>query len=244
MIKTILWDIDGTLLDFLLAEKAAIKACFKKFHLGECTDQMIARYSQINVGYWKRLEKGEMTKPQILVGRFKDFFGEYNIDQSKAEAFNAEYQIRLGDTTVFTQGAKETVTFLKGKVLQVAVTNGTKVAQDRKLKNSGLDKLFDYVFISEDTGFEKPDPRFFDIVFKTISQSPANEPGITDQNPNSTEDKSQILIVGDSLTSDIAGGKNAEIKTCWYNPKREPLPQGVSAPDYEITRIEEVLSLI
>ena len=74
MIKVILWDIDGTLLDFLAAEKAAIRACFSKFGLGECTDEMLGRYSKINRSYWEKLERGEMSKAEILVNRFRDFF--------------------------------------------------------------------------------------------------------------------------------------------------------------------------
>ena len=73
-ITTVLWDVDGTLLDFIAAEKAAIRKLFREYHLGECTDEMLARYSKINRTYWVKLENGEMTKPEILVGRFRDFF--------------------------------------------------------------------------------------------------------------------------------------------------------------------------
>ena len=69
----LLWDVDGTLLDFLAAEKAAIKKLFGEFGLGECTDAMIARYSEINKHYWEALERGDLTKPVILVRRFADF---------------------------------------------------------------------------------------------------------------------------------------------------------------------------
>ena len=74
MIKVILWDIDGTLLDFLKAEHAALQTCFSVFSLGECIDEMIARYSAINRTYWERLERGEITKAQVLVERFREFF--------------------------------------------------------------------------------------------------------------------------------------------------------------------------
>ena len=73
MISAILWDIDDTLLDFLTAEKAALKALFPQYGLGECSDDMIRRYSAINRTYWERLERGELTKPEVLVGRFTEF---------------------------------------------------------------------------------------------------------------------------------------------------------------------------
>ncbi|MCQ2578233.1 MAG: YjjG family noncanonical pyrimidine nucleotidase [Treponema sp.] len=237
MIKAVLWDIDGTLLDFLLSEKVAISACFQKFGLGQCTDSMIKQYSAINVGFWKKLERGEMTKAEILVGRFAEFFSQIGIDPSIAPAFNAEYQIRLGDTACFQKNAFETVKALQGKVMQCAVTNGTRIAQERKLALCGLDKILDQVFISEIVGFEKPNPCFFDQVFKWI-----NSAAINTSSKKSSIKPSQMLIVGDSLTSDILGGVNAGIKTCWFNPTGVKNPQPV--PDYEISDLSQVLDIV
>ena len=101
MIKVILWDIDGTLLDFEAAEKAAIGQCFASHNMGECTDEMLKRYSAINRKYWEALEKGTMSKPEILVGRFREFFETEGLPVEHAESFNAEYQVRLGDTVCF-----------------------------------------------------------------------------------------------------------------------------------------------
>lgn len=104
---------------------------------------MIAQYSAINVRWWQALERGEYTKPEILVGRFAEFFTARGIDTAVAPAFNAEYQLRLGDTIKFCPHALETVQALRGIAAQCAVTNGTKIAQDKKLERSGLDKLLD-----------------------------------------------------------------------------------------------------
>ena len=226
-IKVILWDIDRTLLDFEAAEKCAIRSCFEKFEMGECTDEMIARYSAINHRYWERLERGELTKPEVLEGRFREFFTTEGLDTGKVAEFNQEYQIRLGDTIVFCDNGYELVKELKNKVKQYAVTNGTAVAQERKLKNSGLDLLFDGVFISDSIGYEKPDARFFDAVFAGIIPC----------------EKDEILIVGDSLTSDIRGGNNAGIRCCWYNPGKAVNRQGVRV-DYEISNLREVLGIL
>ena len=223
MIKVILWDIDGTLLSFKLAEKAAIRACFEKFGLGELTDEMLTEYSAINASYWKRLELGELTKQQVLRGRFEEFFATYGLDTSCVDDFNAEYQVRLGETVVFNDNGKELVQRLRGKVKQYAVTNGTLVAQRGKLKNSGLDQLLDDVFISDVVGVEKPGKGFFDAVFTAIGDY----------------EKDEVLIVGDSLTSDIQGGNNAGILCGWYNPGGEPVPEGLRV-DYDIRDLNAV----
>lgn len=227
MIKIILWDIDGTLLDFHAAERVAIRNLFAKFNLGECTDEMLARYSEINKGYWERLERGELTKPQILVGRFETFFAEEGLDTSLASEFNRAYQLSLGDTIVYRDDSYEIVKSLKGKVPQYAVSNGTIIAQTKKLERSGFGTLLDGVYLSEQLGVEKPNVEFFEKVFAEI------EP----------VDRSEILIVGDSLSSDICGGNNAGIQTCWYNPNGQKASGGYQI-NYEIADLHEIYGIL
>lgn len=203
MIKVILWDMDGTILDFKAAEHNAIRKCFEKFQLGECTDEMIQEYSALNDSYWKRLELGEITKPRLLVQRFEVFLSAYHLDASIAADFNKEYQLRLGDTICFLDHANELIQSLQGYVNQYIVTNGALVAQKRKLERSNLLPLIDGVFISDEIGYEKPAREFFDYVLQHIG----------------TYTKDEILIVGDSLTSDMLGGVHAGIQCCWYNPE-------------------------
>ena len=223
----LLWDVDGTLLDFIAAEKAAVQTLFREFGLGECTDEMVERYSRINKEYWERLERGELSKPEILVRRFADFFASEGLDASKAPEFNEQYQVRLGDTVVFCDDSYELLSSLRGRVKQYAVSNGTVVAQTRKLRRSGFDQLLDGVFLSEELGYEKPATEFFDRVFAAIGEP----------------DRERVLIVGDSLTSDITGGNRAGIRTCWYNPKGEPNLTAAHA-DYEIRDLHGILDII
>ena len=227
MYKYLLWDIDGTILDFKAAENAAVKTLFKKYNIGECSDEMIEQYSKINDKYWQALERGEMTKPQILVGRFAEFFESIGVDTSIATDFNADYQVTLGDFVVFEKDAVEVLKAEKGKFRLIAVTNGTKIAQTKKLRTSGLIDVFDAVYISEDVGVEKPNKEYFDAVFEAE--------GITDL--------SEVLIIGDSLTSDIKGGNNAGIDTCWYNKLKAENTKGVNIT-YEIAELKEIEKVI
>lgn len=227
MIKTILWDIDNTLLDFFAAERQALRACFARFGLGECSDEMLRRYSAINQSWWRRLEQGENTKAEILRGRFVEFFAGEGITCADVDGFNLAFQLALGDTVVFRDGSKELISSLRGRVRQYAVTNGTLTAQSRKLKNSGLDMLLDGVFISELVGAEKPSGAFFERVFAQIGPC---KPG-------------EVMIVGDSLTSDMQGGNNAGILCCWYDPENRPLPEGLKI-DYHIQNLKQVLDIL
>ncbi len=227
MIKAILWDIDGTLLNFEAAEKVAIRQCFASHDMGACSDEMLAHYSKINRKYWEALERGELSKPEVLVGRFTEFFEKEGLPIEKAVSFNEEYQWRLGDTVVFCDNGYELVEKLKGTLKQVAVTNGTKVAQDKKLKNSKLIELLDDIFISDVLGVEKPNVGFFEVVFERLGDYK----------------KDEILIVGDSLTSDIKGGNNAGILTCWYNPKKLVNDKGVQI-DFEIENLWEIEEIL
>lgn len=227
MIKVILWDIDGTLLNFKEAEKYAIRKCFSVFHLGECTDSMLRRYSEINADYWRKLERGEISKSEVLHHRFADFFHIEGIVFTDVDAFNREYQLRLGDTVCFHDNSYPLVKRLKNRVRQYAVTNGTYAAQSRKLARSGLDCLFDEVFISEKVGVEKPNKAFFDYIWEQIG----------------TYAKQEVIIVGDSLTSDMQGGTNAGITCCWYNPACTENTSDLK-PDYEIRNLWELENII
>lgn len=227
MYKYLLWDIDGTVLNFLASEAYAIRALFKKYNLGECSDEMIKMYSEINLKYWQMLEKGELTKQEILVGRFREFFKIIGVDINIVEEFNREYQITLGDHIEFVENAKNILLSQKGKYTLVAVTNGTKIAQEKKLRLSGLCDIFDAIFISENIGAEKPSKEFFDYVFEKLS--------ITD--------KSEVLIIGDSLTSDMKGGYLAGIDTCWFNAEHNSNTLDFSVT-YEIDRLDKIIDII
>lgn len=225
--KYLLWDIDGTIINFELAERAAIRSLFKRFKLGDCSDEMLMYYSQINKRYWQLMESGKIKKDKMLVERFIEFFSNKGINADIAAEFNKEYQIALCDTIVFNDDAIDIIKHQKKTCKIIIVTNGTEVVQEKKLERSGLNDIVDNVFISELVGFEKPNIKFFEKVILEV--------GI--------KDLKEALIIGDSLTSDIQGGHNIGIDTCWYNPKNEENTILLS-PTYSIRNLHELENII
>lgn len=227
MIKTILWDVDGTLLDFLASQSSAIKSAYRHFGLGECSDELIEQYSAINLKYWEGLERGEYTKKEVLIGRFEEFLSLHNINSVTPEEFCLYYESRLTDTIVYIDDSLNLLKALSKNYKQYAVTNGAYNVQTEKLFKSGFSKIFDGIFISDEVGFEKPSENFFDYVMTHIDAQSTDE----------------IIIVGDSLTSDIKGGNNMGIKTCWYNPKHNPINKPVKV-DYQISHLSEITKIL
>lgn len=225
--KYLLWDIDGTIINFELAERAAIRSLFDRFKLGDCSDEMLMYYSQINKRYWQLMESGKIKKDKMLVERFVEFFSNKGINADIAAEFNKEYQIALCDTIVFNDDAMDIIKHQKKTCKIIIVTNGTEVVQEKKLERSGLNDIVDNVFISELVGFEKPNIKFFEKVILEV--------GI--------KDLKEALIIGDSLTSDIQGGHNIGIDTCWYNPKNEENTTLLS-PTYTIRNLHELENII
>lgn len=223
---SILWDVDGTLLDFLYSQKYAIRKCFWTAGL-EITEEQISRYSQINDEYWRRLELGEITKEELLTGRFTALFCEYGIEGVDVEAFRQEYQEALGSVYCFLDDSLTICKSLQGRFQQYVITNGVASTQRNKLKLSGLFEVMDDVFISEEAGYPKPQKEFFDYCLDRIRE----------------KDRTRILIVGDSLTSDIRGGVQAGIPTCWYHngEKKNNMPW---KPDWEISDLHMIYDIL
>ena len=232
--KAVLWDVDGTLLDFLSVQRIAITNCLQDVGV-DVTEEMVIRYSQINDGYWKKLELGEVTKEELHRRRFTDLFDEYAIVGVDVEAFRDKYLDILANTYAYIDGAPEICKALKGKVRQYVITNGVEAVQTKKLRLSGFYDLMDGVFISEHIGCPKPHAGFFDYCMNTVGDL----------------QKEELLIVGDSLTSDIKGGVLYGIPTCWYRPQgacdadsAEHAVYNSFTPDYEICHLQELYDIL
>lgn len=225
MYKAILWDVDGTLLDFYSTMCAAIKECFRICGIGECTDSMAQRYHEINTGWWERLERGETTREELFIKRFDEFFSEYGISCCSAE-FDRLYKQELRNHVFCNDNSYDLVKSLRGRVKQYAVTNTPAPELKAKLNKSGLDRLLDGVFISEEISAEKPSALYFDRVFARIP-----------------EGRAEAIMVGDSLTSDIKGANNAGIACCWYSPERKPAPPELRI-DYIISDLNQIKDIL
>ncbi len=226
MITTILWDVDGTLLDFHYSQRYALARCFQTAGL-TMTEEILARYSEINDSYWKRLEFGEITKKQLLTGRFQTLFEECDIQGIDLAAFQKEYQEELGNVFCYIDDSLTVCKSLKGRVKQYVITNGVTSTQRNKLKLSGLAECMEELFISEEIGTPKPGKAFFDFCLARVEE----------------KDKSKILVVGDSLSSDIMGGVMVGLKTCWYRPEGAVNSTEYQS-DYQISDLHQIVNVL
>ena len=225
MYRTIFLDLDDTLLDFGAAERVAIAKAFRDLGL-EPTPALLKRYSEMNQAQWEAFERGEITRDTVLVRRFELLFAELGLSIEPQHAEDV-YRGYLGVGHYFVEGAEEVLAYLAPKYDLYLASNGVAATQYSRLESAGIGHYFKDIFISEVTGSHKPDRAYFDYCFSRI---PAFDP-------------SKALMVGDSLTSDILGGFNAGIRTCWFNPGCKPL-QGPVTPDHEIRALRELKDIL
>lgn len=222
MIRNLFFDLDDTLLDFRAAERNALSQALAAFGI-PVTDALLERYAVINAGYWKRLERGEVTRDTLKVLRYRDLFAESGISGISPVDFTHIYEERLGDQPFLLPGAAELLARLHGSYRLFAASNGTGRIQRSRLTGAGISGFFDGLFLSEELGAEKPSPAFFDAAF-------ARFPALL---------RSETVMIGDSLTSDIAGGIAAGLRTVWFNPCGLPLPPA-PLPDAVARSLEEM----
>ena len=225
MVKFLFLDLDDTILDFHKAERLAISKTFRSFGI-EPTEAVLQRYSQINKECWHKLELGQWTRAKVLVMRFELLFAEQGI-VCDGEQVARTYEKNLSIGHYFLPGAEEAVEALSKKYRLFLASNGTATVQAGRMTSANLYRFFEKVFVSQEVGADKPSKEYFARCF---AQIPDFDPACA-------------MMVGDSLTSDIQGGINAGIKTCWVNPNHNPAIANVKA-DYEIEGLAQLEALL
>lgn len=225
MLTTIFFDLDDTLLDFTRAEREALTQAFRRFDV-DPTPAVLDRYHELNRQQWELLEEGKLTRPQVLLRRFDLLFAELGVDRSSRQVCDA-YEAFLAQGHWFIPGALELLKTLSPRYELYLASNGAAAVQRSRLESAGILPYFKEIFISEEVGFDKPSPAFFQAVFAAI-------PGFS---------REKALIVGDSLTSDIRGGRNAGIRTCWFDPHGMPRRPDI-VPDWRITALDQLTELL
>ncbi len=224
--KLILFDLDGTLFDYNKAEEYALKKSFEHFDIDCNFNFCLEEYKKINKSVWNEFEKGKTGLEELRVKRFEILFDVSNIKQN-IEEFSKKYLYFISRTSFVTEGAEDIISYLRPDYKLALATNGIYRVQYERLKRSSLSSYFDVFVVSEEIGFAKPAPDFFNCVFKKVRHS----------------DKSTALIVGDSLSSDIKGGLDFGIDTCWFNPGKVAKEVNIS-PTYEIEKLTQIRDIV
>lgn len=214
MIKFIFLDLDDTILDFHRSEAVALAKTLQSLNI-EPTEAVITCYSEINRAHWQALERKELTREQVLTGRFRQLFEELGMNVSPNVA-QSLYEKNLSQGHFFIDGAPRLLMSLFGKYELYIASNGTTVVQKSRIASAGIARYFKGIFLSQELGADKPQIEFFKRAAGQIEGYDPNE----------------AIILGDSITSDIAGGINAGMHTCWFNPHHRE--RGNITPEFEI----------
>ena len=224
MYEFLFLDLDDTILDFHKAERIAISKTITEFGV-EPTEEILNLYHHINKAHWEMLERGELTREQVLVNRFGVLFERLGVSVDAPKCAKT-YEKNLSMGHWFLPGAEEAVEYLSKRYRLFLASNGTAVVQKGRMTSANLYRFFEKVFVSQEIGYNKPSKDYFDACFAQI-------PGF---------DPKKAIMVGDSLSSDIKGGKNAGIATVWVNPNHQA--SGDIQPDYEIETLSQLEALL
>jgi len=221
---TLLFDLDHTLFDFDTSETEAFTAALEGVGI-EATNGYHELFISINKALWRRVEAGELTPDDVRVVRFERLFGEAGLE-ADAHQVAEDYLIGLGAYGDLYPGALDLLNELSEVASLALVSNGIGQVVRDKVKRLDLDRYFDAIVISGEVGIAKPHSGFFDVAFERLGHP----------------DKATTLMVGDSLASDIRGGIDFGIDTCWYAPDTNMVPTQV--PTYRVGSLTEIPILV
>jgi YjjG family noncanonical pyrimidine nucleotidase len=219
------FDADGTLFDYNRAEVTALNATFRSLGL-HFEDEYLDIYRRINQGLWQAFERREITPAALRVRRFESLLETLQLSAAP-DQMDKVYVEQLALCAELIDGAFEVLQSLHRTSRIAIVTNGLQTVQRGRLSLSTIRDFITELIISEEIGAAKPHAAYFDLAFSRMG-NPA---------------KSDVLIIGDSLTSDIQGGVDYGLDTCWFNPKNEQRPDHLPVT-YEIRHLRELLRML
>ncbi len=231
MLKVILFDVDNTLLSFDEYVKESMKSGFEKFEIGTYEDGMFSVFNQINTGLWQLIEKGELDFEELRKKRWNMIFERLGIS-ADGVAFEKYFRECLFESAIPENGAMDLLKYLHGRYILCVASNGPYKQQVNRLKICGMLPYFSHLFISEEIGSAKPSEKFFDICINRLNAE--------------TEQKIQpceMMIIGDSLSSDMSGGMQFGMQTCFYNPTEKPIPYGMKL-NYTVSSLREIANIL
>ena len=235
MIRVLFIDIDNTLLDFDGYVRETMKKGFREFDLKPYTEEMFPVFRRINTELWQEIEEGNLTLAELTKIRWSRILKTLNIDFDGIR-FEDYFREGLFHSAIPIDGAMEMLSYLEKRYLLCAASNGPYEQQRNRLKKAGMDPFFSHFFISERIGVSKPAEAFF-----TRSIQELNEALIHRGEDPATP--SEIMIIGDSLTSDMAGGQKSGLKTCLFDRERKYKKEDL-AVDHIICDLREVSSIL
>lgn len=219
--KWLIFDADGTLFDYDRAELTALNDTLGAHNL-DFDSKVHRQFIEINTRLWKEFELGSISSEQLRVQRFQELATNVGFRVSAPE-ISEDYLRSLGDQCHLLPGAEQLVADLSRAFKLVLATNGIASVQRSRFFASPINVHFESLVISDEIGYAKPAPEYFERVFDEIGDP----------------DKSQVLMVGDSLSSDIAGGIGFGIDTCWFNPDNRDNESSFE-PTYQVSRLTKV----
>ncbi len=224
--SVVLFDADGTLFDFHQAEEVAFQAVLKEVETDRSFNELFDIYLHENHKIWRELEKGEITQEKLKFERFERFIDKSGIS-ADAQTLANTFMSTLSGTSILYEDALDIVKQISKEYRVAIVTNGLEEVQTKRVRNSILKSHVECTVISDEIGIQKPDPKIIDHTLEKMGHT----------------SKSDVVIVGDSLTSDIQGGINAGIDTVWYNPYNKKNDTDIT-PTYTIKTLSQLFSTL
>jgi 2-haloacid dehalogenase len=230
MIKAIFFDLDETLIDYRASERRGLAAVCSALGIAP-SEELFEIYRAENSRLWSMVETGQITPAELRAVRFCNFVDQAEISASVSAPEMSEIYLRaFAESDVLIDGARELLEYVGslGRIKTAVATNGFGDTQRRRLAVTGLDRYFDEFIISGELGLKKPDRAFFRTAFSRL--------GI--------EEPERCVMIGDNLLSDMQGGREAGMITCWYNPDGAPVPESHDRPDYEVSELSALKPIL